>query len=118
MSDFTIPHLEPVRFVDVLLYADEESASVKICFDKKPTLAMLVEAAAQSSSAIKDDENSGKMGFLVSLKNIKLIEKVQSNEFIANIKLNQKIENFKSLSFEILKEDILVAKGIFSITLR
>jgi len=118
MSDFTIPHLRPVRFVDALVYADKESASVKICFDKNPTLAMLVEAAAQSSSAINDDENSGKMGFLVSLKNIILIEKIQSNEFIANIKLNQKIENFKSLSFEIIKEDTLIAKGVFSITLR
>jgi len=118
MSDFSIPHLEPVRFVKSLLNADEKSASVKIAFDEVPTLPMLIEAAAQSSSGINDDENDGRMGFLVTLKNVKLLEKILSKEFIANIKLNQKIENFKSLSFEILEDTKVVAKGTFSITLK
>ncbi|MFK5882250.1 MAG: hypothetical protein QM482_08535 [Sulfurospirillum sp.] len=117
MSDFSIPHLAPVRFVKSLLNADEKSASVKIAFEKIPTLPMFIEAAAQSSSGIDDDENDGKMGFLVTLKNIKLLEIIDSREYIASIKLNQKIENFKSLSFEIFKNDTVIAKGTFSITL-
>ena len=118
MSDFSIPHLAPIRFVKSLYSSDENSASVKISFENIPSLPMLVEAAAQSSSGIKDDENSSKMGFLVTLKNVKLLEKINSKEYIANIKLNQKIENFKSLSFKILEEDIVIAKGVFSITLK
>ncbi len=118
MSDFSIPHLPPIRFVKSLLSADDRSASVRIAFEEVPTLPMLIEAAAQSSSGIDDDENDGRMGFLVTLKNVKLLEEIDSKEFIANIKLNQRIENFKSLSFEIAKDNIIIAKGVFSITLK
>jgi len=118
LDDFSIPHLPPIRFVKSLLKADETTASVKVGFDEIPTLGMLIEAAAQSSSGIKDDENNGRMGFVITLKNIKLLEEVTQKEFIVNVELVHKLDNFKSLSFEILQDDIKVAIGGFSIALQ
>ena len=118
MDDFSIPHLPPVRFVKTLIKADEISASVKVGFDEVPTLGMLIEAAAQSSSGIKDDENNGRMGFVITLKNIKLLEDVNSKEFVIDIEVVHKLDDFKSLSFTIFEKEIKVATGGFSIALQ
>ncbi|MCF6172176.1 MAG: hypothetical protein L3J44_00055 [Campylobacteraceae bacterium] len=117
MSDFQIPHLPPVRFVKSLLYSDKTTASVKIAFEEIPTLAMLIESAAQSSSGIKNSDNVAKMGFLISLKNVKLLKEIYSLQYIVNIKLMHKVDSFKSLSFVILQENDTVATGSFSIVI-
>jgi len=118
MSSFSIPHLAPVRFVKALINSDEKSASVKIGFDDIPTFGMLVEAAVQSSSGIADDENDGRMGFLVALKNVKLLKEIDSNEYIVKVELIHKVDDFKSLSFQIIQDDTIVAKGMYSIILQ
>lgn len=118
MSDFNVPHLPPVRFVKTLLESDYKSAVVEVGFDEIPTLGMLVEAATQSSSGIKDDDKSERMGFVVSLRNIKLIEELDSKEFIVHIALANKLDYFKSLSFEIYKDKTVVATGAFTLLLQ
>ena len=118
MDDFSIPHLPPVRFVKELIKTDETSVSVKVAFNEEPTLGMLIEAAAQSSSGIKDDENNGRMGFVITLKNIKLLQEVDSKEFVVYVELVHKLDDFKSLSFEIYDKEIVVATGSFSIILK
>ncbi len=118
MSDFSIPHLPPVRFVDSVLYADENRTEVKISFDILPSLAMLVEAATQSSSGIKDDEGGEKMGFLVSLKDVKLLKEISSKEYTVLVELIHKIDNFKSLLFAIMDKKQKIAEGNFSITVQ
>ena len=118
MDDFSIPHLPPVRFVKTLIKADETSAIVEVGFDEVPTLGMLIEAAAQSSSGINDAENNGRMGFVITLKNIKLLEEVNSKEFVVNVELVHKLDDFKSLSFSISKDETVVATGEFSIVLQ
>jgi len=118
VPDFSIPHLPPIRFVKSLLYCDSQSASVKIAFEEIPTLAMLVEAAAQSSSGIEDDDNKAKMGFLVSLKNVELLQELKLLEYTADIELVHKSDNFKSLLFTIKQNKKTVAKGTFSIALQ
>jgi len=118
MDDFSIPHLAPIRFVKSLIDADETTASVRVGFDEVPTLGMLIEAAAQSSSGIDDEDNNGRMGFVITLKNIKLIQSVRLKEFIINVQLVHKLDDFKSLSFEILEDETKVATGAFSIALQ
>ena len=118
MDDFLIPHLAPIRFVKSLIDADETTASVRVGFDEVPTLGMLIEAAAQSSSGIDDEDNNGRMGFVITLKNIKLIQSVRLKEFIVNVELVHKLDDFKSLSFEILEDETRVATGAFSIALQ
>ena len=118
MDSFSIPHLPPIRFVKRLLKADETTALVKVGFDEVPTLGMLIEAAAQSSSGIKDSENNGRIGFVITLKNIKLLEDVKQKEFVVNVELIHKLDDFKSLSFEIYEDEIKIAIGGFSIALQ
>jgi len=118
MDDFSIPHLPPIRFVKTLIKADETSASVAVGFDEVPTLGMLIEAAAQSSSGIQDVENNERMGFVITLKNIKLLEDVNSKEFVVDVELVHKLDNFQSLSFTVFEEKIKVATGGFSIALQ
>lgn len=118
MDDFSIPHLPPVRFVKKLLYADEVSAKVEVGFDELPTLGMLIESAAQSSSGISDNKNDGRMGFVITLKNVKLLKEVTSQKFVVHVKLEHKLDDFKSLSFDIFDEKILIATGAFSLALQ
>jgi hypothetical protein len=118
MDDFNIPHLPPIRFVKKLIQADEKSAKVEVGFDEIPTLGMLIEAAAQSSSGIRDSDNNGRMGFVITLKNIKLLEEVSLKKFVVHVELVHKLDEFKSLSFEIFEEDKQVAKGAFSLVLQ
>jgi|LGVF01.2.fsa_nt_gb hypothetical protein len=118
MDDFGIPHLAPIRFVRTLKKADETSTIVKVGFDEIPTLGMLIEAAAQSSSGINDAENNGRMGFVITLKNVKLLQDVNSKEFDVHVKLVHKLDDFKSLSFSIFEDETEVATGAFSIVLQ
>jgi len=118
MPDFSLPHKAPIKFVKSLLQTDKKSATVKIAYEELPTIGMLIEAAAQSSAGISDDENSGRMGFLVSLKNVKFLQDIKSYEYIAKIELVSRLENFKSLKFEIYEEESMIAKGSFAIILQ
>lgn len=118
MSDFSIPHIPPVRFVKSLLQTDDKKASVQVAFEQIPSLGMLIEAAAQSSSGIKDEDNNGRSGFLVTLKNVKLLQKIQSKNYIVNISVDHKLKDFKSLSFSILEKEEIVATGSLSIILQ
>jgi len=118
MTEISLPHTAPIKFVKSLLKTDEKSAVVKIGYEQLPTIGMLVEAAAQSSAGISDERNIGRMGFLVSLKNVKLLEEIKSYEYIAKIELVSRLDDFKSLKFEIFEEEKMIAKGSFAIILQ
>lgn len=118
MSDFPIPHVAPVRFVKSLISADFEKASVLIAFPYIPSLPMLIEAAAQSYSGILDNNEDIRVGYLVTLKNIKLLHILESKELIVNVSLDHKIEDYKYLSFDIIQNNIIVAHGSFSLVLQ
>lgn len=119
MSDFKIPHIAPVRFVKSLNSADFNSASVNIGFDYIPSLPMLIEAATQSSSGVLYEETvTDCMGFLVTVRNVKLLQELKSKEFIVNVTLDNKLANFKYFSFIILENDESIATGSFSISLQ
>lgn len=118
MSDLPLPHIAPIKFAQSILQTDEKGAVVKIAYDELPTIGMLVEAAAQSSAGISDERNTGRMGFLVSLKTVKLLEKIKSYEYTTKIELISRLDDFKSLKFEIFDEDKMIAKGSFAIILQ
>ncbi|MCD6433058.1 MAG: hypothetical protein J7L21_03365 [Sulfurimonas sp.] len=118
MVEFPIPHIPPIRFVKSLISADVKNASVVVGFDMIPTLGMLVEAAAQSSSAILSEDSTVRIGFLVTLKNIKLLQKLKSTKYIVDVHLDHKLADFNSLSFTIIENDNVVATGSFAIALQ
>ncbi len=118
MFDFPIPHTPPIRFVKSLLFGDEKSALVEVEFDTIPSLGMLIEAAAQSSSGIDEGNAEVKMGFLISLKNIKLLQELQSTKFTIEVVIEHKLQDFKSLSFSVVEDNTTVATGSFAVALQ
>ncbi len=118
MSDFAIPHVAPIRFVKRRISATQEDATVEIGFDEVPSLGMLIEAATQSSSGILNDEINGRIGFLVTLKNIKLLQKPETKIFQVKIHLDLKVDDFRYLSFVIYDREVKIVSGSFVISLQ
>jgi hypothetical protein len=115
--DFPIPHADPIRFVKTLVSADESQAKVEIGFEVIPTFGMLIEAVAQSSSAIKTKDNKIRQGVLTTLKNVELFDKIQQTSFMVNIYLQSKINNLRLLGFEVTCDKIKIMTGELSLVL-
>jgi len=115
MPQFPIPHIPPIRFVKSLVSADEKKASVLVEFESIPSLAMFVEAAAQSSSAVIDDDKILKMGYLVTLKNIKLLQEPKDKTYIIDVYVESRLESFKFFSFKVFSKNIEIANGSLSV---
>ena len=115
MTELNLPHLDPIKFAKYVISRDDKEAIVRIGFDSVPSLGMLVEAVAQSSAAFGDGDP--KMGYLVTIKNIELIQKASSLEYDAKIISAHQIDKLNYFTFEIFDKEILVAKGEFIIAL-
>jgi len=110
-----LPHKAPILFVKKVLQRDEKSAKVLVAFEEIPSLAMLIEAAAQGSAALGD--GSAKMGFLVSLKNIKQTQEVSSKEFEIDVVNENDLGTMRAVSFEVFEKKVSVANGSLVIKL-
>ncbi len=92
---------------------------VRCQFDSIPTLAMFIEAAAQSSSAF-DIENQAKIGFLAIAKDIKLLEKLKDKMYILRLKKEAEINQYKQFSFEAYSKsnNLKVVSGSFTLVIQ
>lgn len=111
MHEFPIPHLQPIRFVKKLIKATTQDASVIVEFQTIPTLGMFVEAAAQSASGIMNSDIKGNSGFLITLKNIKLLQTPHKLKYHVDIVLEHKMQNFMFLNFNILDSELPIVTG-------
>lgn len=109
MQALNLPHKEPIRFAKIIISKALNRAKVRIVFDEIPSLAMLIEAAAQSSSAI--GESNGSMGFLVSLKNVELFTAPTKMTLEVDVVNKHNIENMKMMDFDVFEDEIKVAAG-------
>ena len=116
MKDLKLPHQDPIRFAKHALSKEGDTYTVQVGFDSIPSLAMIVEAAAQSSAAF--DEGSSKMGFLVTLKNIKLLQKPESLEYLVKVTSGAQVDSLTYFSFETFDENSLIAQGTYIISLQ
>lgn len=115
MQELSLPHKEPIRFAKYIISKESNMARVKVEFNKIPSLAMMIEAAAQSSSAIGDDNTL--MGFLVSLKNIKLLTVPTKTTLEVEILNEHNMEKMKMMNFNIFEDEIKISTGSFIIAL-
>jgi len=116
MMELNLPHKDPIRFAKYIISRDDKEALVRIAFETKPSLAMLVEAVAQSSAAFGDGD--AKMGYLVTIKNIELLESANFLEYDAKIKSSHQIEQLNYFEFEVFNKELLIATGEFIIALK
>lgn len=112
MIHINLPHQKPVRFVKDLVKIEDDIAYVTCIFPNIPTLSMIFEAAAQSSAAF-NQEGIPKIGFLVSLKDIKLLKEPNILEFEIRVKQEMNFGFFNEFSFELINENIIYSKGKF-----
>lgn len=115
MQELNLPHQEPIRFAKYIISKELNRARVKIEFDEIPSLAMMIEAAAQSSAAI--GEGDAKMGFLVSLKNVKLLQTPLKKSLEVEIVNEHNMENMKMMNFDIFDDETKVSTGSFMIAI-
>jgi len=113
MMELHLPHQDPIKFARYIMFKDDKEALVKVEFDSVPSLPMIAEAAAQASGAFGSEDVS--LGFLVTLKNIKLLQIPQALHYNAKIINEHNMGAMTYFSFEFLQEDILIATGSFII---
>ena len=116
MKELNLPHRDPIRFAKNIISKEGDTYTVKVKFDTVPSLPMIVEAAAQSSAAF--DDGSSKMGFLVTLKNIKQIETPSALEYEVKVTSGAQVDALTYFSFEMFDNSLLVASGTFIIALQ
>lgn len=109
MTKIQLPHLAPLKFAQNILQKDEKTARVSLEFGMVPSLAMLVEAAAQSSAAFKSEDNES--AYLVSLKNIKLLQKPSQENLEVFIVDEHRLDKMRYVGFEIFEKEVSVATG-------
>jgi len=113
MQELNLPHREPIRFAKHIISKASNRARVEIGFDEIPSLAMLIEAAAQSSAAI--GESDATMGFLVSLKNVKLLASPTKTIFEVKVVNEYNMGNMKMMNFDIFEDEMKISTGSFMI---
>mgnify|MGYP006995601455 CR=1 FL=1 len=116
MIEIKLPHIAPLKFAKFTLEKEEKRARVLVEFDQVPTLPMLVEAAAQSSASFRMDDSEN--AFLVSLKNIELLNTPSKKSFEAEIVDEHRLENLRYVKFEIFEEKSVVANGTLVIAVQ
>ena len=117
MKELVLPHVAPIRFAKYVVSKEDLVAVVKNEFETVPSLGMLIEAVAQSSVALADDDYTGSVGYLTTLKNVKLLKKPNSLEFDIEVTKEQQLGNFGYFSFEVRENDEPVATGSYMVVL-
>ena len=117
MKELALPHEAPIRFAKYVISKEDVVAVVKNEFATVPTLGMLVEAVAQSSAALADDDYAGNVGYLTTLRNVKLLQKPTSLEFDIEVTKAQQVGNFGYFSFEVRENNEPIATGSYMVVL-
>lgn len=72
----SIPHGDDIRFVKEIVELQSDSVVTLCEFDPFPSIAMLVEASAQTAAAyMTSTDDRGLLGFLVGVRRFILLEK-------------------------------------------
>lgn len=113
-----LPHLAPILFAKEVLESNEKEVIIQCSFPYSPSLAMLCEAAAQSSAAfIEKKQEDPQIGYLVSLKDISQIKEIKECEYNLRVRKNAEIGNMCEYEFEVLLNNTLYSKGTFTVVL-
>lgn len=111
-----LPHLEPIKFAKEIIEKRENYNIIFCSFPYPPSLAMVCEAAAQSSASFSLEKKI-KEGFLVSLKNIELFDTLEDLDYEIKIEKSFTFGMMSEFKFQLNKESKVVANGTLTIAL-
>jgi len=116
MQEIKLPHLAPIRFAQKILLKEGKMARVSLAFGMLPSLAMMVEAAAQSSAAfrVNDSENA----YLVSIKGVKLHQNPTQENLVAEIIDAHRLDMMRYVEFQIFEQETCIASGTLVIAVQ
>jgi len=101
-----LPHGEALLFAKEVLLKQGDTVKVRCEFSMLPTLAMFVEAAAQSSAAFNSDSDSkAKIAFLTKANDVKLLKAVESLHFFFVLKKEVEVGQYKKFFFDAYDEN-------------
>jgi hypothetical protein len=114
-----LPHLPPLVFAKKILSVSEKEVRVLCEFDMTPSLAMFIEAAAQSSAAFFQDGDY-KVGYLANAKNIQWINRSEDRKVIVKLNLEITFESMSNYSFTVtdLNEENNICSGEFTVSIQ
>lgn len=121
-SPLILPHLKPIRFAQNIIEIDENISLVHCEFPFIPTLAMLCEAAAQSSASFnqqkKVSNQNEQIGFLVTLKNAKILKEISDTSFDIKVHKNIDLGSMSEYTFEAMNNSVVCATGTLTVVLK
>lgn len=114
-----LPHGKLLQYAKKVMHRTEDSIDVHCVFNILPSLAMFIEAAAQSSAGF-DVENHAKIGFLTMAKNIKLLQTITEKEYLFRLYKEAKIAQYNQFTFEVMPLDskIKIVTGSFTLMVK
>lgn len=115
MLELSLPHLQPIRFAKKILSSTGYTARVVIEFDEIPSLAMMVEASAQSTAAFS--EGSSQKGYLAGMKSVKLLSTPKSTLLEVEVTRRHTLENMTLFDFMVYEQERACLKGSLTIVL-
>lgn len=114
--ELNLPHKPPILFAKKILSHDELHAKVELLFETTPSLAMLIEAAAQSTAAFNNTTDV-KSGYLVSMKNIKLCNSPSLKKLEVSLHHLHSLGNMKIIDFQVNEDIQIIATGSLTIAI-
>ena len=120
-----LPHQKPILFVKTVIESAEHDANTEVEFPYNPTLAMMVEAAAQSSAFVRVSKEKAAAnlpqdcaeGMLIGLKKVSLHEKsCHCSQRIA-ITYSGNLQNFFSFDFSVSEGERSICSGTLNVIL-
>ena len=114
--ELELPHKAPILFAKKILSRDLNTARVSVEFNEVPSLAMLVESAAQSASAINENTTL-KSAYLVSMKNIKLLASPSKKYCEIEVTNEYNLNNMKLINFKIFEDAAIISTGSLTLAL-
>ena len=114
-----LPHREPLIFAKDIISKNSDSVKVRCEFAMLPTLAMFIEAAAQSSAAFNSDSNT-KIGFLTMVNDVELLEEIETLYFLFIIKKEVEVGQYKKFFFDAYDENtsLKIVSGKFTLVIQ
>ena len=113
-----LPHLAPVRFVKEVLVAGEVDSACIVAFEEEPTLAAIVEAAAQNVIFIASLYRDFDGGVLTAMKKVKLLKPLQEGAYTVESSITARLDNFSMFKFTLSQNDEVFVEGEMSIVMK
>ena len=115
-----LPHRKPLIFAKEVLLKKNDTVQVRCEFPMIPTLAMFIEAAAQSSVAFNSNSHSkAKIGFLTIANDVELLQKIKNLHFLFHLKKEVEVGSYIKFSFEVYDDKkIKIASGKFTLLIQ